>query len=238
VLYSSVTDDFGVHNLRMDVYQPRGDTGRNRPAIVWIHGGDFRIGTRFQLASFATAFAAKGYVTTSIDYRLLRAFDPVAKLAPSLAVAQSDAEAAVRYLRVHAAEFGIDTSRIAVAGWSAGSITAFAVGYRYEFVGDNTDNLGPSHKVSAVIGMDSFTVTPADMIANDPPFELFRAGLLSDDDNPRAVPDLLARADALGIPHALRVIAGADHEDMIHPPYSLTIVAQAAPFLRQFFACR
>jgi dienelactone hydrolase len=238
VLYSSVTDAFGVHNLRMDIYQPRGDTGSNRPAIVWVHGGNFRTGTRSQLASFATDFAIKGYVTAAIDYRLLRAFDPGAKLGPSLAAAQSDAQAAVRYLRGHASQLGIDASRIAVAGWSAGSITAFAVGYMYEFVGDNTDNLGPSHKVSAVVGLDSFTVTPAEMIANDPPFQLFRAALLSDEDNPMAIPNLLARADQLGIPHDLRIVAGADHNDMIRPPYSRTIVAQAAPFLRQNFACR
>jgi dienelactone hydrolase len=238
VLYSSVADDYGVHNLRMDIYQPQGDTARNRAAIVWVHGGHFRIGTRAQLAYYATAFAIKGYVTASIDYRLLRAFDPVAKLGPSQAVAQSDAQAAVRYLRAHASQLGIDPERIAVAGWSAGSITAFAVGYKYEFVGDNTDNPGPSHKVSAVVGLDSFTVIPSDLIANDPPFQLLRAELSSDDDNPKAIPELLARADRLRIPHELRVVPGADHEDMNSSPYREMIVAQAAPFLRQHFACR
>jgi acetyl esterase/lipase len=238
VLYSSVVDDFGVHNLRMDIYQPRGDTSRNRPAIVWAHGGTFRTGERAQLANFATDFARKGYVTASIDYRLLRALDPGAKLGPSLAVAQSDAQAAIRYLRVHAESLGIDAGRIAIAGFSAGSITAFAVGYNYEFVGDNRDNSGPSHTVSAVLGLDSVTVQPSDMLANDPPFMLVRAALSSDEDNPKAIPALLARAEALGIPHELFVVSGADHNGLIRPPHSRTIVARAAPFLRQFFACR
>lgn len=238
VLYSSVVDDFGVHNLRMDIYQPVEDRATNRPAIVWVHGGSFRSGTRAQLGSFATDFARKGYVTASIEYRLLRAFDPDAKLGPALAAAQSDTQAAIRYLRIHATQLGINPGRIAVAGYSAGSVTAFAVGYDYEFTGDNTDNMGPPHTVSAVMGMDGFTVAPSDLIANDPPFILFSSQFSSDEDNPNAIPALLARAQQLGIPHDRRVVIGAEHADLIRPPYSKTIVAQAAPFLRQFFSCR
>jgi dienelactone hydrolase len=238
VQYSSVVDAYGVHDLRMDLYQPRGDAATNRPAIVWVHGGNFRSGTRAQLSNFATDYAIKGYVTASIDYRLLRAFDPNAKLGPSQAAAQSDAQAAIRYLRVHAADLGIDPGRIAIAGWSAGSITAFLVGYNSEFIGDNTDNSGPPHTAAAVVGLDSFTVQPSDMMANDPPFMLVHAALTSDEDNPQAIPDLLAHAQQLGIPHQLVVVNGADHNDLIRPPFERTIVAQAAPFLRQFFSCR
>jgi acetyl esterase/lipase len=238
VLYSSVTDDFGVHNLRMDIYQPRGDTAVDRPAILWIHGGSFRTGDRFQLRSFATDFAVKGYVTATIDYRLLRKYMPFAQLGPSLALAQSDAQAAVRYLKFHASGLRIDPNRIAVAGFSAGSITSFAIGYDYEFSGDNTDNQGPSHRVAAVMGMDGFIVTPGDLILNDPPFILFRSELTTEEDNPNSVPNLVARAQALGIPNDVRIVSGAEHNDLIRPPYSRLIVAQAAPFLRQNFACR
>ena len=30
----------------LDVYQPSGDRTRNRPAVVWIHGGGFRAGSK------------------------------------------------------------------------------------------------------------------------------------------------------------------------------------------------
>jgi hypothetical protein len=33
-------------------------------------------------------------------------------------------------------------------------------------------------------------------------------------------------------------VNGADHNDLIRPPFERTIVNQAAPFLRQFFSCR
>ena len=57
----------------MDVYEPAGDHARNRPAMVWIHGGGFRGGTRHQgnVVGLARAFAQRGYVAASIDYRLL-----------------------------------------------------------------------------------------------------------------------------------------------------------------------
>ena len=145
-------------------------------------------------------------------------------------------QAAVRYLRVHAAQLGIDPGRIAIGGHSAGSVTAFAVGYNDAFTGDNTDNLGPPHTVSAVMGMDGFTFRPTE--PNDAPFTLFSAQLSQEEDNPDAIPNLLGQAQALGIPHDHHVVRGADHNDLIRRPYSRTIVAQAAPFLRQWFSCR
>jgi hypothetical protein len=236
VLYSSVVDDFGVHDLRMDIYQPSGDTAVNRPAIVFVHGGSFRTGRKEVLADYTIDFARKGYVTASIEYRLLRAYSPGAKLGPALAVAQSDAQAAIRYLRVHAAQLGIDPGRIAIGGHSAGSVTAFAVGYNDAFTGDNTDNLGPPHTVSAVMGLDGFTYKPTE--PNDPPFTLFSSAISQEEDNTEAIPNLLGQAQALGIPHDHHVVRGADHNGLIRRPYSRTIVAQAAPFLRQFFSCR
>ena len=235
VLYSSVVDAFGVHNLRMDIYQPQGDTARSRPALVWVFGGNFQTGSRAQLADYATEFARRGYVTAAIDYRLLKAYEPHAPLAMALEVAQSDAQAAIRYLRVHAAQLGIDPGRIAIGGWSAGSLTAFAVGYNYEFTGDNTDNSGPSQSVAVVLGLDGFLTTPAEMRANDPPFILFRGALSKDDDNPLALPALIAQAQALAIPYEVDVVPGAAHTELIRRPFIQTISAQAAPFLHRFF---
>lgn len=236
VLYSSVVDGFGVHDLLMDIYRPGGDPSASRPAIVWLFGGNFQSGDRTQLADYAGEFARRGYVAAAIDYRLLRAYDPRTPLATALAAAQSDAQAAVRYLRAHAAQFAIDPARIAIGGWSAGSLTAFAVGYNYEFTGDNTDNAGPSNGVAVVVGLDGYLTALEQMRANDPPFTLFRSEQPAEDD-PNQLPELLAQAQALGIPYEVRVVPGTAHADLIRPPFNDAIAAQAAPFLRRFF-CR
>jgi dienelactone hydrolase len=238
VLYSQVSDRFGVHELRMDIYQPVGNTAPSLPAIVWVHGGGFQFGNKDQLSAFAREFAARGYVTAAIDYRLLRRYVPNATTAMAVDIAQSDAQAAIRFLRAHAADVALDKTRIAIAGWSAGSVTAFNVGYRHDFTGDNTDNPGPPPTVSTVMGMDGLVVTPADLRPNDSPFILFSSALSSDADDPTAIPAFLARADALGLPHERYVVSGATHNDLINPPFSQFIIAQAAPFLRKFVACR
>lgn len=236
VLYSSVVDSFGVHDLFMDIYRPGNDPSPSRPAIVWVFGGNFQTGNRNQLAEYAVEFARRGYVTAAIDYRLLKSYDPGVPFARALEAAQSDAQAAVRYLRAHAESLAIDPGRIAIGGWSAGSLTAFAVGYNYEFTGDNTDNGGFAQGVEAVFGLDGFLAAPGQMRANDPPFILFRSEQPGEDD-PNALSALLAQAQALGIPHEVHVIPGTTHADLIRLPFPDSISAQAAPFLRRFF-CR
>jgi acetyl esterase/lipase len=236
VLYSSVVDSFGVHDLLMDIYRPGNDPSPSRPAIVWVFGGNFQTGNRIQLAEYALAYARRGYVAATIDYRLLKSYDPRVPLARALEAAQSDAQAAVRYLRAHAVQLAIDPARVAIGGWSAGSLTAFAVGYNYEFTGDNTDNAGFPHTAAVVIGLDGFLGTPGQMRANDPPFILFRSETPAPDD-PNALPALLARAQALDIPYDVSVVPGTEHADLIRPPFNDSIAAQAAPFLRRFF-CR
>jgi dienelactone hydrolase len=244
VVYSRPSDSYGDHRLRMDVYRPKGDAVRVRPAIVWVHGGSFKRGDREQLSEFARQFAQRGYVTASIDYRLLRVPDPFARATAAVDVAQSDAQAAIRYLRSHAAEFGVDPRRIAIAGYSAGSITAFHVGYRHEFTGDNTDNPGAPHTVSAVLGMDGFLIKPEDMQENDPPFALLRSSVKDKRseasrvrDNPGAFQDLFARAEELGVPWETHVVKGATHTTLIRRPNVRTIVGHAATFLRRHLAC-
>ena len=58
--------------LKLDMYTPSGDTDKERPAIVWVHGGGFCCGdkTSPELVDEANQFAMKGYVNVSINYRL------------------------------------------------------------------------------------------------------------------------------------------------------------------------
>jgi poly(3-hydroxybutyrate) depolymerase len=120
-------------DLRLDMYEPTGDTVRSRPAIVWVHGGSFCCGTKAspEIVDEATVFAKKGYLTVSIDYRLESpgCAGSRSNCIEAIREATADGQTAVRFLRTNAARYRIDPNRIAIGGSSAGAITALNVGY-------------------------------------------------------------------------------------------------------------
>jgi carboxylesterase type B len=163
IVYGSAVNQSGqTVSLTLDAYRPVGDTVTSRPAIVWVHGGSFSSGskTSAELVDEATTFAKKGYVNVSINYRLstgCSASSPTATCVTSIVDAKHDAQAAVRFLRANAATYGVDPNRIAVAGTSAGAITALNVGF------DPTDpgtsgNPGYSSAVRAAVSLSGAAV--------------------------------------------------------------------------------
>ena len=143
-------DQQTVH-LKLDLYRPQGDTLTSRPAIVWVHGGSFSSldKTSGELVDEAQTFSKKGYVNASIDYRLdaqgCSAAVPTGRCVDAIRQAMEDAQTAVRFLKAHAADYGIDTTRIAIGGSSAGAITALNVGYA------SAEN--PDSKVRAAVSL-------------------------------------------------------------------------------------
>jgi para-nitrobenzyl esterase len=119
--------------LRMDVYQPTGDTETSRPVVVMAFGGSFVGGTRSDVAFICREFARMGYVAIAPDYRV-GVFIPN-QLSTTLAVVRGahDMKAAVRFLRRSVAEegnpYGIDPERIILGGVSAGAISAIHGAY-------------------------------------------------------------------------------------------------------------
>lgn len=103
-----VTRDSGP--LDADVFIPRGEGPF--PAVVVVHGGAWRVGSRAQLAGVAQALAEHGYTAVTISYRLAPAAIFPAQV--------YDCQAAVRWMRAHAKEFKIDPDRIGGFGYSAG----------------------------------------------------------------------------------------------------------------------
>jgi acetyl esterase/lipase len=127
----------------MDIIRPR-DSGK-RPAILAIHGGGFRAGSRKGYQSTCIALAQRGYVCATADYRL-------APAAPFPA-AVHDVKAAVRFLRANAARLGIDPEKIGTMGGSAGGHLALFLGVTGnvpEFEGDGP-NRDQSSRVSVVV---------------------------------------------------------------------------------------
>ncbi len=163
--------------LRLDVYEPEGDTLSARPLIIWAFGGSFVFGTRLSpdLVTLSNEFASRGYVNASIDYRLTS--DLVVDNTPengyrAVMKATHDMAAAVRFFRKDAATdnlYRIDTTRIYVGGVSAGAFAALHLAHLNELdeipdeiyqefldngglVG-NSGNPGYSNDVAAVINL-------------------------------------------------------------------------------------
>lgn len=154
----------GAHDLKLDLYMPAA-AGAPRPAIVFVHGGGWRVGVRANFAPMAIRMAERGYVTATISYRL-------APEAPYPA-AIHDVKAAVRWVRAHAADYGVDPDRIAVAGGSAGGQIAELTGVtngEARFDPDGGPGAVPC-MVQAIVnidGLSDFTSAEARKYEDDP----------------------------------------------------------------------
>jgi predicted esterase len=134
--YGTAIDVAGkTQTLQMDINQPAADTLAHRPVIIYLHGGGFTAGTRNNAWAnkFCQAFAKRGYVTASIDYRLGIGAGTDNDVISAQVRAVQDAKAAVRFFKQTAIEQGnpyrVDTSQIYIAGESAGAIVALQMGY-------------------------------------------------------------------------------------------------------------
>jgi len=132
-----------AQDLLLDYWEPVGTDGSPRPALMFIHGGGFVGGSRSQsaLVDLCEAFASRGWVTASIDYRLRDDAGPIPKEWAAAAdkagspgqvramyLAARDGRAALRWMTANAEMLNIDPDYFAVGGGSAGAFTAIAVG--------------------------------------------------------------------------------------------------------------
>lgn len=141
VVYSQVYSGGGNRQLKMTLLIP--DTKGAKPAIVFFPGGGFISANYEKSIELRMALAKAGFVVASAEYRV------VPDKYPALVV---DAKSAIRYLRAHAREYGIDSDRIGVIGGSAGGYVAQMAGTtngEKEF--DRGDFLEQSSDVQAVV---------------------------------------------------------------------------------------
>jgi len=177
VTYGSALSQTGVPTtLRFDLYRPTGDTETGRPLIIWIHGGSFCCGNENspELVDQANVFARKGYVSASISYRLSAqgCTAVTTTCVESIIDAIEDAQAAVRFFRANASAYGIDPDRIAVAGTSAGAITALNVGYGTPVPG-NSGTPGVSSAVGAAVSLSGGVIFTSSIDPSDADALLF-----------------------------------------------------------------
>jgi acetyl esterase/lipase len=115
----------GYRPLRLDLYRVE-ESKQSRPLVIYVHGGGWRSGHTRQSGAFENfpgvlaSLAARGYVVASLEYRLSGEARFPAQI--------QDVKAAIRWLREHAAEFGIDPARAGIWGGSAGGQLAGLAG--------------------------------------------------------------------------------------------------------------
>ncbi len=122
--------------LLLDLYLPATAPAQPLPVIVWTHGGGWKNGSKEN--SPLTWLAAEGYAVVSLNYRLSWAAPWPAQL--------DDVRTAIRWLRTHAANYGLDPARLAVSGGSSGGNLASIVGTAPAAIGETV-----SSRVGAVI---------------------------------------------------------------------------------------
>lgn len=110
----------GYRPMVLDLFLPpkAGTTSAPRPLIVYVHGGGWvgghvrQAGALSDFPGVLAALAKEGFVVASVEYR----FAGEAHLPAQL----QDVRAALRFLKDHANEYGIDPTRVAIWGGSAG----------------------------------------------------------------------------------------------------------------------
>jgi acetyl esterase/lipase len=118
-----VYKDIGGAKLELNIFEPEGHKASDkRPAIVFFFGGGWTGGSPSQFYPHCDYLASRGMVAMSANYRVKSRN----KTTPFECV--KDGKSAMRYIRSHAKELGIDPGRVAAGGGSAGGHVAAAVG--------------------------------------------------------------------------------------------------------------
>ena len=117
IVYSSIDG----RELKLDIIVPR-EANQRLPVVFWIHGGGW--GWRGIRGSYRELMqiplAAAGYCAIGIEYRLSVEAEFPAQII--------DIKHAVRYVRTHADELGVDPDRFGIWGRSAGGHLASLAG--------------------------------------------------------------------------------------------------------------
>lgn len=207
-----------------------------RPGMVFFFGGGWTSGNVRQFVPQAEYFATRGMVTARADYRVASRHQTT----PEKCV--EDCKNAVRWLRRHAAELGIDPDRIVASGGSAGGHTAAATGIVPGFENEreqfsskanllvlfnpvmNTENIGRGMSPEM-----SIELSPNHHLAKDaPPMILFFG---TTDRLIRTAEETVSKARPLGLTAELWTAEGQAHGFFNKEPWRERTMALADKFL-------
>lgn len=157
---ASVTWEEGIEysnpdeqHLKLNMARPKNGEGPF-PAVICIHGGGFRAGTREGYDALCVRLAERGFVAATVTYRLAPKYQ--------FPAAVHDTKAAVRWLRANAKKYNVNPDRIGVTGGSAGGHLAQFLGVtahvpQFEGTGGNPEQSSSVTCVVNVYGPSDFT---------------------------------------------------------------------------------
>jgi len=216
ILFGEVINFKGEpEKLHLDIYTPENDTQTNRPVILWIHGGGFRIGndkSQGYIVKMAIEFAKRGYVCISIDYRVRT--NPRDDKTGTLTHALEDAMLGLNWIRENSDDLKIDKSKIIVGGGSAGGMLAVNLCYKDQTVSEKWDKSGIVGLVN-LWGSPDKSYTMFEIDKKDPPTIIVHG--TSDELVPYNNSVLLKNdLEKTGIKNKLVTIEGAGHTPVAH----------------------
>ena len=142
----------GHERQKLDLYLPEKSDGPV-PVIIWVHGGGWQNGTKDGCPPLRGGYLERGYAVASIGYRLSQHAIFPAQI--------EDCKTAIRWLRAHAQDYGIDPNRLGVWGSSAGGHLVALLGTSGEVkafeAGANPDQSSRVQAVCDYFGPTDFT---------------------------------------------------------------------------------
>jgi acetyl esterase/lipase len=231
--YSADSSSKDKKSNLFDLYQPKDDQSAPRPLIIWMHGGGFKFGNKEAkgIEIWSKNFAQRGYVCAAVNYSLSKK-DPLFnfnELKRSCYYAVQDIKMAVQYFKEHHVQYNIDTTKIILAGNSAGGLIALQAAYssnaqlaQMAGITDTSKTQEPNLKVAAVINFWG-AIFDLEWLKNT---SVPVVSALGDKDGVvppthKSAPlyggiDIHHTADSLGIPNRLKVFEGYSHELQKH----------------------
>lgn len=132
-------------SLQLDIYKLK-DLDEPAPVMIFIHGGAWRTGKRADYLPYLIDYAKKGFVTVTVSYRLVKQ--------ATFPAAVQDVNCAVKFIKTHAGEYGINPDKVVLIGGSAGGHLSLMIGYAGNEVLFNEDcPMENDSKVNAIIDL-------------------------------------------------------------------------------------
>ena len=141
--YKTAQDEYVQQKCRIDVDYEKGAEGR--PVIVWFHGGGLTSGQKH----VPQTLTRDGAVIVAVGYRFVTEV--------SIPEVLDDAAAAVDWTLKNIAKYGGDTSKIYLAGHSAGGYIVSMIGLNKEYLGKY--DIDPDRQIKALVPYSGQVIT-------------------------------------------------------------------------------